>query len=170
MWQYTGIERPDFADEPKAGQESVWDYPRPPVLVSCENLVVVGDQAKPLASTKLALRVLETASPPTYYLPEDCIDWTRLVRAQGGSFCEWKGEATYWSLIDDPSAAPVGWSYAGPSERFFRIDGYVSFYPARIPCYLDADRVEAQPGEFYGGWVTRHIAGPVKGGPATGHW
>lgn len=170
MWQYTGLDRPPFADEPGPGQESVWDYPRPPELVKCESLVVVGDPERPLARTECALRVLETASPPTYYLPPDSIDWQRLLRTQDQSFCEWKGVASYWAVAGKAGGVPIAWSYERPSERFAAIDGHLSCYPGRIPCYVDGERVQAQPGEFYGGWVTSRIVGPVKGGPGTGHW
>ena len=170
MWQYTGKEHPPFADKPGPGQESVWDYPRPPVLVSCDSLIVVGDPEKPLARTERALRVLETASPPTYYLSPESVDWTQLVRLQDRSFCEWKGEATYWALAENAAAGLVAWSYERPSERFAAIDGYLSCYPGRVPCYVDGERVQPQPGRFYGGWVTSRIVGPIKGGPGTSHW
>ncbi len=170
MWQYTGKQRPPFAEEPRPGQESVWDYPRPPALVTCDSLVRVGHPGRPLAETRRALRVLETASPPTYYLPPECVDWNLLVRAEGRSFCEWKGEASYWALADDPDAGTIAWSYENPCERFAAIDGYLSCYPGRIPCHVDGERVQPQPGGFYGGWITSRIAGPVKGAPGTGHW
>jgi uncharacterized protein (DUF427 family) len=170
MWQYTGKERPPFAEEPGPGQESVWDYPRPPALVRCDSLVEVGIREQPLASTQSALRVIETASPPTYYLPPDSVDWEQLVRSQGSSFCEWKGEATYWALADDPGKEAIGWSYELPSKQFAAIDGHLSFYPGRIPCYVDGERVQPQPGSFYGGWITSRIVGPLKGAPGTGHW
>ena len=170
MWKYNGAERPPFADEPGPGQESVWDYPRPPILVTCNQEIEVLHQGVSLARTVAALRVLETASPPTYYLPAKDVDWTLLSRTQDSSFCEWKGVATYWALAENPAAGPVGWSYESPSERFAQIDGYVSFYPGRIACYVDGERVAAQPGGFYGGWVTSTIVGPIKGKPGTGHW
>ena len=170
MWQYTGKERPPFAEEPGPGQESVWDYPRPPALVHSGSLVEVGNKEHPLASTKLALRIIETASPPTYYLPPDSVDREQLVQAQGSSFCEWKGEATYWALINDANREPIGWSYEWPSEPFAAIKGYLSFYPGRVPCYVDGERVQPQPGSFYGGWVTSRIAGPFKGISSNGHW
>jgi uncharacterized protein (DUF427 family) len=170
MWRYTGQERPPFADEPAPGQESVWDYPRPPALVACDSLVEVKNGNRVIASTTAALRVLETASPPTYYLPPGSVDLAQLVRTADRSFCEWKGQASYWALADNPEDGPIGWSYEGPSERFAAIDGYLSFYPSRIACYVDGERVQPQPGEFYGGWVTGRIAGPIKGEPGTGHW
>jgi len=170
MWEYTGKQRPPFAEEPAPGQESVWDYPRPPALVSYDGLVEVKHAGGTLASTHSALRVLETASPPTYYLPPEAVDMTQLERTADGSFCEWKGRATYWALVQDPRRRPIGWSYEGPHESFAAIDGHLSFYPALIACYVDAERVKPQPGQFYGGWITSRIAGPFKGGPGTGHW
>jgi uncharacterized protein (DUF427 family) len=170
MWNYTGKERPEFAEEPGAGQESVWDYPRPPALVHCDALVEVKSNHHTIASTLSSLRVLETASPPTYYLPGADIDWSQLVETAYHSYCEWKGEATYWALASDPTATVVAWSYENPSERFSEIDGCVSFYPGRIDCLVNSERVTPQPGDFYGGWVTKSIAGPVKGTPGTNHW
>ena len=170
MWKNTGKARPPFAEEPGRGQESVWDYPRPPALVSCNSVILVGEKEDPLAYTDIALRVLETASPPTYYLPPASIDAGRLERSNGCSFCEWKGEATYWRLIDSPSKEVIGWSYEGPSKAFAAIKGYLSFYPGRIPCYVDSERVRPQPGSFYGGWVTSRVTGPFKGEPGTNHW
>ncbi len=170
MWKHTGQARPDFAEEPGPGQESVWDYPRPPALVPCDSLVEVKLGDLILASTRHSLRVLETASPPTYYLPPDAVDMTLLARTSDGSYCEWKGRATYWALANHPHGTPVGWSYENPSERFADIDGYLSFYPAQTECYVDGERVRPQPGAFYGGWVTSGIVGPFKGEPGTGHW
>ncbi len=170
MWQYTGQERPPFAKQPGEDQESVWDYPRPPVLVKSHSLVEVFSGGERVAGTGSALRVLETASPPTYYLPPADVDWSRLERTRDRSYCEWKGEATYWRLAQAAAARPVAWSYENPSERFAAIDGFISFYPGRIACYVDGERVQPQPGEFYGGWVTSKIVGPFKGEPGTGHW
>lgn len=116
------------------------------------------------------MRVLETASPPTCYLPPESVDWEQLVQSPGHSYCEWKGEATYWALADATGGEVVGWSYERPSEDFAAIAGYLSFYPARIACFLDGERVRPQPGGFYGGWVTDSVAGPFKGEPGTGHW
>jgi uncharacterized protein (DUF427 family) len=170
MWNYRGQERPEFAEEPGPDQESVWDYPRPPILVESDSLVEVKLADLLLASTRASLRVLETASPPTYYLPPEAVDTSLLVRTDDGSFCEWKGQATYWALAQHPQGTPVGWSYESPSKRFAAIKSYLSFYPACTECYVDGERVRPQPGAFYGGWVTSRIVGPFKGEPGTGHW
>jgi uncharacterized protein (DUF427 family) len=168
-WTNTGAQRPPFALEPGPGQESVWDYPRPPAIVDDARRVVVGDPNDPIVDTRAAVRVLETASPPTFYLPPDDTNRDRLVRVDGRSFCEWKGEARYWALADDP-ITPVAWDYATPLPEFARLAEWLSFYPGRIPCTVDGEEVRAQAGGFYGGWVTDDVVGPFKGDPGTGGW
>ncbi len=168
MWKYTGARRPDFAVEPGPGQESVWDYPRPPTLAADSRRVEVLAGERCIAATSAAIRVLETASPPGFYLPPAAVEPGVLVTVDGMSFCEWKGTARYWSL--DSKAPPVAWSYPDPAPRFAQIRDYFGFYPARVACFVDGERVRPQPGSFYGGWLTDEIAGPVKGEPGTGHW
>lgn len=168
MWKFEGQRRPDFAIEPGPGQESVWDYPRPPAVLRDARRVEVYAGDRLIAATDAAWRVLETASPPTFYLPPESIADGALETASGRSFCEWKGEATYWSLAGQ--AEPVGWSYPTASGSFAPVRGYLSFYPGRVACFVDGERVRPQPGGFYGGWMTDEIVGPVKGEPGTGHW
>ena len=170
MWEYRGQKRPPFATLPAPGQESVWDYPRPPRVVADERLVEVSAGGVRIATSTRTYRVLETASPPTFYIPPDDVDWSRLVKAPGSSFCEWKGAARYWALSSAPAATAAGWSYPQPAPAFERIRNYVSFYPGRLECLVAGERVRPQPGEFYGGWVTSELAGPFKGDPGTGHW
>ncbi len=169
MWKYSGQQRPDFADEPGPAQESVWDYPRPPALVDCDQLVEVRHAGQVIASTRRGKRVLETASPPTVYIPPDDINFDLLVRVPGSSYCEWKGAAEYWALADGSGPA-IGWSYPDPTPAFRAIAGWLCFYPGRVECTLDGERVRPQEGGFYGGWVTDAIVGPWKGQPNTGHW
>ena len=93
-----------------------------------------------------------------------------MLEVAGSSFCEWKGRATYFALAENPVAGASGWLYADPSPAFAAIHRHVSFYPGRIPCFVNGERVRPQPGEFYGGWITDRIVGPFKGEPGTGHW
>ena len=113
--------------------------------------------------------MLETASPPTWYLPAADVRTDRLVATGGRSFCEWKGQARYWALSDQPAAA-IGWDYPEPFPEFAVIAGYLAFYPARIDCRVDGRLVRAQAGDFYGGWITDEVIGPFKGDPGTGAW
>lgn len=169
MWNYKGQERPDFAIRPERGQESVWDYPRPPVAKRCNRLVEVRDGALVVARSSSSYRLMETASPPTFYISPDDVAWEHLIETAGNSVCEWKGAARYWALRRTPDL-PVAWDYPRPRARFDVLKGYVSFYPGRIECYVDNERVQPQPGRFYGGWITADVVGPFKGEPGTGHW
>ena len=154
------------------GQESVWGYPRPPRLehTSHEIEVVLGGQV--VARTSAALRVLETSHPPTYYLP--MVDFVEgaLRPAGGGSLCEWKGQAAYLDVVGgDTVAERAGWYYPFPTPSFAAIVDHVALYPGRMDrCTLDGEVVRAQPGGFYGGWVTSSIVGPIKGEPGSAGW
>lgn len=170
-WTNRGAGRPDFALDPGPGQESVWDYPRPPAIANDGRLVTVtSTSGTPLLTTSRAVRVLETASPPTFYLPDaDAVDGALEV-TDGSSFCEWKGQATYLCVAGDPKRAPVGWRYLQPLAGFEQLLGYTAFYPDRVQCTVDDEVVRPQLGGFYGGWVTNEIIGPYKGEPGTGGW
>jgi len=169
-WIHRGRRRPSFASVPGPGQESVWDYPRPPRIEADARLVEVKSARRVLARTQRALRILETASPPTFYVPPDDVDTSALVPASGRTVCEWKGEAHYWALRDMTGSRPVAWSYPAPSPAFTAITGYLAFYPGRVDCFVAGERVRAQPGDFYGGWITAEVVGPFKGEPGTVGW
>lgn len=170
MWQYCGQARPPFAEQTTAGQESVWDYPRPPKLERCAREVKVSSDAAVIAQAADCYRVLETASPPTFYLASQHVDWSQLVPAAGSSQCEWKGLAAYWALASYPNGDVIAWRYSDPHPAFAALNDHVSFYPGRVACYVNGERVRPQPGQFYGGWITKELAGPFKGEPGTGHW
>jgi uncharacterized protein (DUF427 family) len=170
VWTYRGQKRPEFAVEPMPGQESVWDYPRPPRIEPDSREVLVMDRNREIARTLRAFRVLETASPPTFYIPPEDTDMGLLVPARGSSFCEWKGKAIYWALASGEPRVAVGWSYPEPTQPFRAIRDHLSFYPARVECHVAGERVRPQPGAFYGGWITSEIVGPFKGEPGTEGW
>ena len=165
MWQYIGKTRPPFAERPGPGQESVWDYPRPPVLVVDAREIVVSIGDTELIRTRRALRLLETASPPTFYLPFSgaVIPIRTASPAVAGAHCEWKGAASY-------GLGGIAWWYAHPSAPYETLADYFSVYPSRAACFVDGERVRPQPGDFYGGWITSEICGPWKGGPGSGGW
>ena len=158
---------------PGPGQESVWDYPRPPRVEPVpERLrVVVGDRV--LAETTSGLRVLETAGPPVYYIPRSDVRMDRLRPSSHTSVCEWKGLATYWTYDDGAGRRieNVGWSYAEPLAGYESITDCVAFYAGRIDeAWVGDERASPQPGRFYGGWVTSRIVGPFKGEPGSSGW
>ncbi|MEJ7732670.1 MAG: DUF427 domain-containing protein [Polyangiaceae bacterium] len=171
-WQWRGAERPPFALTPGPGQESVWDYPRPPVIVADTRQVVVRQGSRVVADTRRAHRLLETSHPPTWYLPGTDVDRRCLVPAGPGSFCEWKGEASYFDVVvGDWRCARAAWSYpAVIDEAYADIAGAFAFYAHELLCFVDGEPVTPQPGGFYGGWVTPEIVGPWKGDPGSSGW
>lgn len=158
--------------EPGPGQESVWDYPRPPrVELSSKTIEIIFD-GQTLAVTSRAWRVLETSHPPVYYVPPEDVNREMLRLAEQTSFCEWKGNAHYYSVASgDKIAEDAGWYYPNPTPAFEPIRGYIAFYPSRMDaCFVDGERVRAQKGDFYGGWITSAIVGPFKGGAGSRGW
>jgi len=158
--------------EPGPGQESVWDYPRPPRLEVTSKRIQIVLAGVTIADTTRAQRVLETSHPPVYYLPPDDVAREYLRPARGSSFCEWKGEASYYDIVvGDRVAAQAAWTYRQPSPAFAPIADYIAIYPGKMDeCSVDGERVQAQPGDFYGGWITSDIVGPFKGDLGTWGW
>ncbi len=154
------------------GQESVWDYPRPPSAEVTPRHVLVELGGRVLADTVRAIRVCETSHPPVYYVPRDDVAVEFLERAAGSSWCEWKGAATYWDAVVDGRRYPgVAWSYEDPVEGYTALRGAVAFYPSRVDrALVDGETVRAQAGDFYGGWITDEVVGPFKGDPGTWGW
>ncbi|MBK1724115.1 DUF427 domain-containing protein [Thiocystis violacea] len=170
-WRFRGQQRPDMALDPGSGQESVWDYPRPPALIAEPRAVEVRQGSEPLARSSHAMRVCETGSPPTIYIPPSDVDMTHLCPSSTRSFCEWKGEAAYLRRANPATdRQDVAWYYPQPFAPFAAIAGWICFYPGRVDCFLNGERVRAQAGGFYGGWITDEILGPFKGAPGTEHW
>lgn len=170
-WTWRGRARPPFAVEPGPGQESVWDYPRPPVLVPDAREVLIRWGGVEVARSRRALRLLETAHPPTFYLPPQDVDRALLRPAGGGSFCEWKGAAAYWTLADgDRRLERVAWSYPEPMDDMRPLAGHFAFYATHLDCSVDGMPVTPQAGGFYGGWITPELVGPFKGEPGSGGW
>lgn len=171
QWQWRGEQRPPFAEIPQKGQVSVWDFPRPPEIV-CEAREVVVRWGKTLvAQTHAALAVRETAHPPTFYLPLADVDRALLRPAGGGSFCEWKGPAVYWDLVDGTRRlARVAWSYPRPLPGAESLAQCIAFYAHDLDCSVGGAAARTQPGGFYGGWITPDLCGPFKGVPGSGAW
>jgi uncharacterized protein (DUF427 family) len=164
--------------KPKEGQESVWDYPRPPRLEPCHQRIEITSAGVKIVNSSRSFRVLETSHPPVYYIPPEDIK-LEFLRPTGDSrsVCEWKGEASYYDLrIGDRVVSQVAWFYPNPSRSFSEIRNHVAFYAARVVllegdgCFVDGEAVTPQPGGFYGGWITSNVVGPFKGEPGTMGW
>ena len=158
--------------EPKAGQESVWDYPRPPRVEVTSKRVQIFFNGELLVDTTRALRVLETSHPPSYYIPQTDIRMEYLTKTARKTVCEFKGQASYWTVkVGDQEATDSGWCYENPANGYDAIGGYIAFYPSRMEaCFVNDEKVMAQEGDFYGGWITSDIVGPFKGGAGTWGW
>lgn len=166
-WRFRGDRRPPFAQAPQPGQESVWDYPRPPRIVAdgrCVRVVVAG---RLVADSTRALRVLETASPPTFYVPAAHVDADSMRQTSATTHCEWKGVARAY---DVGAVGQAAWTYVETYPEYASLAGHFAFYPAKLDCTVDGEGVVAQPGGYYGGWVTREIVGPFKTGDQDTAW
>ncbi len=168
-----GTSQPPARIAPGPGQESVWDYPRPPrVEPVAERIRVVIDGIE-LASSVRALRVIETAGPPVYYLPPEDVRTDLLVPSRHTTFCEWKGTAAYRTVVTPGGrvAPNAAWTYEQPAPGFEAIAGCFGFYAWAVDeAWVGAERATPQPGHFYGGWVTSKVVGPFKGEPGTQGW
>ena len=157
---------------PGPGQESVWDYPRPPRLERSTRHVLVRLGGEVVAETRAGWRVLETSHPPVYYVPAGDVRPGALAAGPHRSWCEFKGSAAYWTVTGGGQVRPdAAWSYPRPERGYEPLAGAVAFYPARMDeCLVDGERVRPQAGGFYGGWVTDDVVGPFKGEPGTAGW
>lgn len=145
-------------------KESVWSYPRPPLIESTSRHLKVVLAGEVIAETRRGYRILETGHPPTYYFPPEDVRWEFLEPSTLRTFCEFKGQASYLSInIKGRISDNAAWQYANPSPPYEAIRDYVSFYASRVDaCFVDGEEVQPQSGDFYGGWITRGIEGLAK--------
>lgn len=87
------------------------------------------------------------------------------------------GQERVWDYLRPPAVVASGRrvaraarSYPDAEGRFAAIVGCIAFYCDRLDCRVDVERAFAQPGGFYGGWVTPDVVGPFKGEPGTAGW
>lgn len=171
-WREFPRERPVRIETPGPGQESVWDYPRPPRVEPVPERLRVDFAGVTIAETTRGLRVIEAAGPPVYYFPPENVKRQFLVPMRHTTLCEWKGTARYFTLgVRGRESEAAAWTYPDPDAGYEAIAGYVGFHAGRVDaCYVADERVRAQPSDYYGGWATSRIVGPFKGGPGTERW
>ncbi len=148
--------------KPGPGQESVWEYPRPPVIQPDHRPIEIVFGGETIARTRRALRTLETGHAPVYYIPLDDVRPGVLIPGDRVSYCDFKGEACYWHVtVGGQRAVEAAWTYAAPRAGYEALAGHVAFYPSPMDrCIVDGETVTPQPGAFRGGWVTSDIVGP----------
>lgn len=171
-WRAFVRQRPEQVETPGPGQESVWDYPRPPRVDAVSKLIRVEFGGELLAESERALRVVETASPPVYYLPPEDVRTEFLAPSGHSTLCEWKGRARYWHVqVGEQRQPSAVFSYPDPMEGFEAIAGYMAFYSQKMSaCFAGQEQARPQAGPFYAGWITSAIVGPFKGDPGTEAW
>ncbi len=159
---------------PKAGQESVWDYPRPPRLEPCGKRIRIVSGGLVLADSIRTLRLLETSHPPSYYIPPEDVNLEMVQHSSASSYCEFKGEAAYYDL--KTGAKNAAWFYPSPTRAYAGLMNHLAFYPSRVVvqagdgCFVNDERVTPQAGNFYGGWITADVVGSFKGEAGTQGW
>lgn len=153
-------------------RESVWDYPRPPAVEDVPQRIKIVFNGEIIVDSQNAKRVLETSHPPTYYIPLEDIKPETLQPASARTWCEWKGEARYYDVVEgERTAEKAAWFYPNPTPDYAEIKDQVAFYASKMDaCFVEDERVKPQPGDFYGGWITSSIDGPFKGSPGTSGW
>ena len=152
--------------------ESVWDFPRPPVVERVEWRIRVVHRDAVIVDAPHAMRVLETSQAPAYYVASEFVDARFLVAVSRRSMCEWKGSASYADVVvGSARAAEACWTYREPTPRFEPIRDHWAFYAQTLDeCWVDDERVDPNEGSFYGGWITGNVTGPYKGAAGTMFW
>ncbi len=122
------MSKPSDCELPDLKTESVWHYPRPPRLEAVTERITVAFGGEMIADSRRAYRVLETSHPPVYYLPPGEVRMDLLLLAEGASLCEFKGEATYVTIVAGGHRSErAGWRYLKPTHAFRAIAGYIAF-------------------------------------------
>ena len=155
------------------GQESVWDYPRPPRVEAEPRPIEIILGGELIVSTSRAWRVLETSHPPVYYIPrQDVTPGALELESGSSSVCEWTGRAAYYNVLGGGERrSRAAWSYHDPTELASRLEGALAFYAGHMDqCTVGGEVVTPQPGGFYGGWITSWVSGPFKGEPGSWGW
>jgi len=157
---------------PGPGQESVWDYPRPPRAEASSRHIQVIYNGVTIAETRRAVRVLETSHPPVYYIPPADVRMDYFIATPHSTVCEYKGAAAYYTIrVGERTETNAAWFYPRPSAPYAALASYIAVYPSRMDaCFVDGEQIQAQSGDFYGGWITKDIIGPFKGGAGTAGW
>jgi uncharacterized protein (DUF427 family) len=153
---------------PGPGQESVWDYPRPPRLEDSPKHIQVIFNSVMIAETRRAMRVLETSHPPVYYIAPGDVRMEYFTSTPRSTFCEYKGAASYYTIrVGERTAEDASWCYPRPFAAYASLANYIAIYPSRMDaCFVDGEQIQPQSGDFYGGWITKDIVGPFKGDPS----
>jgi uncharacterized protein (DUF427 family) len=83
-----------------------------------------------IADTRDAVELHEGDYPVVYYIPRKDVRMDRLVRSSHETYCPFKGQASYFSLVNGPANAV--WSYEQPYDEVAVIRERLAFYPDKV--------------------------------------
>lgn len=109
------------------------DARHPITVTPTDGRVVVTRYGRVIAETDRALTLQEASYPPVQYVPLADVDAAVLERTDHATYCPYKGDAGYYSLVDgDARAENVVWTYDAPYDAVAPIAGHVAFYPNEV--------------------------------------
>jgi uncharacterized protein (DUF427 family) len=97
-----------------------------------------------VADTRAPLALYESGFAPRWYVPREDVAVGELARAQGQTFCPYKGICSYYDVAGSRRAV---WSYEDAYHEVGRVSGYLSFEPDLIEVHLDGARLHLAPGQ-----------------------
>jgi uncharacterized protein (DUF427 family) len=108
--------------------------PDHPITVTpADERVTVTFGGRVIADTDRALVLQESTYPAVYYLPLDAVDAEVLEPTSHQTYCPYKGDASYYSLVDGEKVVENAvWSYVTPYDSVTEIAGHVAFYPQQV--------------------------------------
>jgi len=114
-------------------QRLVPDANHPITVTPTEGRVVVTRGGRTLADTTRALTLQESSYPPVQYVPIADVDPAVLERTDHTTYCPFKGDAGYYSLVlDGDRADNAVWTYEAPYDAVAQIADHVAFYPDQV--------------------------------------
>lgn len=125
--------------------------PDHPITVeSFSSHVIVRSGSSVIAETDRALELKEAAYPPVLYLPLEDVDEHHVRPSQLHTWCPYKGEASYYDIVDTDGGADTTdldaavWYYPDPFAAVAGIGGHVAFYADRVSITTSAGRPTVQ--------------------------
>ena len=101
-------------------------------------VVKAGEQV--IADTRDALSLQEASYPAVQYIPRDDVDLTLLERTDHHTYCPYKGDASYYSVLPAGSTGVNAvWTYEQPYDAVADIREYLAFYPDKVSIEIIVD-------------------------------
>lgn len=116
----------------------------PIVIEPSASRIRVTAAGRVIADTRAALTLRESDYPAVQYVPRADVNMSFLVRTDNQTYCPYKGEASYYSIVgEDQRRANAVWTYEAPYDAVKSIRGYLAFYPDRVDAIEELPRDSA---------------------------